>query len=915
MKNFLITIIMLCMGICSASAADTFITITSSTDSRTWKRGDGRIEFGTMTYDKATKTLTLDGLEFNNIEKNPYGTFLCIKEPGITVILKNTNIICSSYFVEFQTAGDANFKMVGTLKDGLIYSSLYHSALGLIKDAPATFYAKNSAKCKNTIIVKDCGLVTTDFKEELEYRKNGVGYELQSYLVRSNSDDVTNDFTLDNSVYLYQYVYNGNQKRNFVRNTSNFRLKGCSMKNYPDIKLVNGMFDYKEMYVVDKEMLRITQGTTMYGVSVDGYDVNSINKDDVLGNGNVSYDPATNTLKLAYGSLRATSTDTPFIKAEPLTQYENYIQDFNIEVLDNNTLTNTTYNGPMVSVGEFDNFNIKCTGNSAGTLALQNYGGGPAIQTTAQMNLIEDCSTTVKAVNGASGIEGNGTNVLRIKDAYASITGASYAVKKFLLVMNDGCDYIEPTNLVYDITNQHMLSGGKPVKTLVLSMQSYGIKVNGVEVASTNKSDVLGNGMVSYWPESKRLYLKGASIVGSPGKPLLEVNTPCDIYLEDGNLLLGKGDVAVINNNVRIFKSNKDASLGILGTMAINNSTVQFNDVEFNILADGDAIHGSGTKAEMEFNNSKSQIQGAVSGITNMTFENCAITTPHTYYHPQLKGIMQNGELKKGTSIVMVEQCKSYGVRVDGTEITSLNETEAFADGKIKYVAADNTLLLNEATLQSDKMSAIYIYKPMTIGLVGTNNISVTTSDNKGIGSYPLEVDANVIIRSKGTRLGQLVLTSDSSAIHSHNKAISIADCALRITGDKYAWTDDNGSSVLVIKNSNVALKAGAGKCFRHLGSLSLSGGTALSFPKNVRYNASTGLFIPDAGQMLFGITGDINGDGKVSKEDVNSLMSIYLNARTPRSYWRIEENADINGDGKFTMYDVNAIMNMVLAK
>lgn len=89
---------------------------------------------------------------------------------------------------------------------------------------------------------------------------------------------------------------------------------------------------------------------------------------------------------------------------------------------------------------------------------------------------------------------------------------------------------------------------------------------------------------------------------------------------------------------------------------------------------------------------------------------------------------------------------------------------------------------------------------------------------------------------------------------------------------------------------------------------------TTMGFPPNVQY-----MHMADGPAVTLhfnnGIpedkpTGDVNGDGKVDVEDVNSIINIILKTKSTTDY---AGNADLNSDGKVDVEDVNVTINKIL--
>lgn len=59
-------------------------------------------------------------------------------------------------------------------------------------------------------------------------------------------------------------------------------------------------------------------------------------------------------------------------------------------------------------------------------------------------------------------------------------------------------------------------------------------------------------------------------------------------------------------------------------------------------------------------------------------------------------------------------------------------------------------------------------------------------------------------------------------------------------------------------------------------------------------------------------IVGDVDGNGIVDIDDVNALVNIMLDFKTPGDY---NGQADITGDGNCDIDDLNEVINIMLAQ
>ncbi|MBQ7690262.1 MAG: hypothetical protein IJT30_03595 [Muribaculaceae bacterium] len=57
---------------------------------------------------------------------------------------------------------------------------------------------------------------------------------------------------------------------------------------------------------------------------------------------------------------------------------------------------------------------------------------------------------------------------------------------------------------------------------------------------------------------------------------------------------------------------------------------------------------------------------------------------------------------------------------------------------------------------------------------------------------------------------------------------------------------------------------------------------------------------------------GDVDGNGSIDIDDVNGLINLMLEYKTPGDY---AGNPDVNGDGNYDIDDINALINLLLAQ
>ncbi len=111
---------------------------------------------------------------------------------------------------------------------------------------------------------------------------------------------------------------------------------------------------------------------------------------------------------------------------------------------------------------------------------------------------------------------------------------------------------------------------------------SFGITVAGIEVTNKNAGDVLGDGKVSYFPQTKSLLLNGASIDGSNADGAIMANEDLNIVLAEENICKGRiqaeGDLSISgfgSLEVTTTKNNHTCLSSKNGSITITYTTLK----------------------------------------------------------------------------------------------------------------------------------------------------------------------------------------------------------------------------------------------------------------------------------------------------------------------------------------------------
>ncbi|MBO7120437.1 MAG: hypothetical protein J6W03_08990, partial [Bacteroidaceae bacterium] len=266
-----------------------------------------------------------------------------------------------------------------------------------------------------------------------------------------------------------------------------------------------GVTDAEGNLICNQQVL-IAKYIEFYDLSVERMIVNEENKDDVLGNGTVSYDPETQTLTLNNANL--TTEDYPGILA--------IISNLKINLVGQNTITSTGI-GMQLDATSLGSTTVFC-----GNGSLNITSADPAILANTDIAFTDGVSVSAESTAGA-GIKGNDglgqlpsltisgeTTTLKAKGADEGSVVAFRALN-----MDDDIVIVEPAGATFTgdvgiVNAEGNLIVGEWV--LFKKVETYMIDVANIRITDYNKSDVLGDGTVSFDPETRTLTLNGANI-------------------------------------------------------------------------------------------------------------------------------------------------------------------------------------------------------------------------------------------------------------------------------------------------------------------------------------------------------------------------------------------------------------------
>jgi hypothetical protein len=252
---------------------------------------------------------------------------------------------------------------------------------------------------------------------------------------------------------------------------------------------------------VIKDQWVTLQYTAHYGLYVAGTEVTNHNMADVLGDGTVSYDPETQTLTLNNANIDGGLKNG--IEAN---------QELHINLVGDNTIESDLSLG---SKGTGILFNTN-TGYIEGTGSLTiNAPYGIDAKANA-LKILGGAKVTACALN--LGIR-SGLTTISSEETVVNTKGDEASFACMGLTLNDGLEIVEPEDAKFVMTKAAICVGRRNdivtswVK--IMKVNTYDLYVAGTQVTDKNKADVLGDGTVSYDPETNTLTLNNAHIVAT----------------------------------------------------------------------------------------------------------------------------------------------------------------------------------------------------------------------------------------------------------------------------------------------------------------------------------------------------------------------------------------------------------------
>ena len=682
---------------------------------------------GTVNYDPATKTLTLQDA---TIDKADEFTIENESVDGLKVNIVGTNNLSTTKFASISIEKITTFQGSGTLK---VKGKSYGISFG-----------NNNLD----VIIRDCKM----------YIEGEWG--IDGFFVNTNLTIINANIEI-------------NSLKEAITRIDNLSLQRCAITEPAGAifdasqrcLVVGGAYVSKLVIAPEKPVFKVA------GVEVT--DANSGNLTTIAGvEGKASYDPETLTLTLDNATI--TTNAVAGIANESATGLQ-------VKLVGNNTITSASAAGMVIGrqtriVGD-GKLKVTSTGTSA--ILMQ---GAPLS--------IDGCSVVAEGKYGIYADKGDVKEVLTIRTASVEAQGASGSIAGLSNLLLDRCIINQPQGAAYDKALKGVAKdGGLVTDRVVIDIEKYGLLIGGIDVTSANYDaiDKLPGvtGSLSYDPAKKILRMVYATIPTDDDKVAVHNQSVDGLKIEmTGNNAMSGGTGCILERPTTITGSGNMTITGTKGCgVALKNTMLTIKGVEVRVSGategiSGDKSAGCGlavNDAHVEAEGS----QGSVVGISKLQLNTCYIKEPSgAAFDATLKGVAAKGALVK-EKVVMTPPIK-YGVMVAGVEVTVDNCADLSVidgvKGTVSYDPATKTLTLKDATIDKSGDDNIYNYglDGLKIKVLGTNSL---TSDN----------GTSINLKEETTFVGNgtLKIKSDYYGIGIRNNEVNctISECKIYIEG------------------------------------------------------------------------------------------------------------------------------------
>ena len=407
----------------------------------------------------------------------------------------------------------------------------------------------------------------------------------------------------------------------------------------------------------------------------------------------------------------------------------------------------------------------------------------------------------------------------------------------------------------------------------VHAVDYYPVTIANEVVSSDNCSDVLGDGVFSYDPETNVLTVSGdCDISDTVYSGIITQSKDLTIYVAENSLIKTgyniaidvRDDITFTGPGTLVVRSESNA-----GIYSSYGAKITLEDA--NLTVDGDVgISGTPYNGQLLVRNSYLYVtskKGAVTVLDDITVEGCSLYIPSGGEIGDTCIYDAYGQVAKTVLINPVR----YDLYIAGVQVAGVNASDVLGDGIFSYDPGSNTL-----TVKGD-----YGYDDNCLIISNIDGLTVRIKEDS-----ELDAPKGVIASGKDITItgpGELTMTSEegSCIFASNGASVTIDNASLDACG-QYGITGFLSDEKLVIKNSTVFAIGNQCAIGDFRGGITLDG---------------VGIYYPDNGRIENGSIVDEDGQ----EADFVAVLSQKYDLFIDGVQVTLDNCADILGNGVFS--------------
>ena len=428
-----------------------------------------------------------------------------------------------------------------------------------------------------------------------------------------------------------------------------------------------------------------------YDLRVNGVYVDEQNKNDILGNGAFSYDPGANTLHVKKS----------FTQTASAVEEEGLIHN-RLDGLIISADTDCTLNGTVYAVQtERD---LRICGDGTLTLRAEGTDGSAGIHVVNNSNLsVEDTNLYVYGGKLGAVCGANKDESLTVVNStlYARSNVSVNAIGYLRGGIDPGGELSEVLNIPAGgkIQSGAVVNGdGSNAREVRILPGSFNLWIDGTGVTSSNREDILGNGVFSF-DGVRTLTIKGDYTQTKSGALIRSGVKDLVIRVEDSAALTAnktglniQADASLEGGGKLTVVSGSGSAIAVSG-----GSTLSFGGISLDAKGVTCALEGSGS-AKLVIRDAEIKAKGGTAAVSGFGGGIQAANPTLTRIVYPVGGMFKDGavtdSLGNHSKEATIKTIKAFKLNIDGLQVTEENMSDVLGNGVFSF-DGDHTLTIN----------------------------------------------------------------------------------------------------------------------------------------------------------------------------------------------------------------------------